>query len=238
MSDAAAHRLRQLSLNVSLRDGATFDNYVPGPNREALHVLQHLVEGPERVIYLWGAPGAGKTHLLHAVCHAAAARGARSAYLPLADARHVAPELLEGLEQLDAVCIDDVQTVAGLAPWETALFHLYNRMRDSGAHLVMAGNAPPAELGLNLPDLSSRLLWGLSLQLRLLGDEEKLAALRRRAQGRGFDVPEEVARFLLRRAPRDMATLFALLERLDQASLAQQRKLTVPFVSELLRRVE
>jgi DnaA family protein len=141
--------------------------------------------------------------------------------------------MLEGLEALSLVCIDDVDTIAGDAAWEAALFHLFNRVRERGARIVIAGSASPRALGLGLPDLATRLAWGLVFQLHPLGDEEKAQALQLRARGRGMEMPEAVARYLLQHHARDMAALFALLERLDRASLAAQRRLTVPFVREI-----
>lgn len=171
-----------------------------------------------------------KTHLLQAACHLAGAQGQTVAYVPLAQAGEFPPAMLEGLEQLALVCIDDIQSIAAQPAWETALFHLYNRLRDKGARCMIAGNAAPGNLALKLPDLASRLAWGLVLRLTALDDEGLLAALRLRARNRGLDMPEDVAQFLLRRHSRDMPALFALLERLDHASLAAQRRLTIPFV--------
>lgn len=227
----------QLALSLTLRDGESFSNYLPGSNLEAVHILRTLLEGSERFVYLRGAAGTGKTHLLQATCGHAAAQGVSPAYIPLTQRRAFSTAMLEGLEDLGVVCIDDVHAIAGDLAWETALFHLYNRVRAGNARLVMASNAPPAELAFSLPDLSSRLIWGLVLQLHALNDDQKLAALRLRAEGRGLELPEDVARFLLQRCPRDLPALFELLERLDQASLALQRKLTIPFVSEMISKL-
>ncbi len=225
----------QLPLGIGVRDDAAFANYFPGANSEAVSAVQRsaCAEG-EQMIYLWGAPGVGKTHLLQAACHQANARGEAVAYVPLAQADEFSPGLLEGFEQLALVCIDDIQAIAGQAAWETALFHLYNRMRDSGTHCMIAGSAAPSGVGVALPDLASRLAWGLVLHLDTLDDESVLAALQLRARQRGLELPDEVAQFLLRRERRDMPALFALLERLDHASLAAQRKLTIPFIKGII----
>src|SRR3569623_871177 len=129
---------------------------------------------------------------------------------------------------------DGVDRIAGDRGWETALFHLYNRVREAGGQLVVAARGNPATLALDLPDLRSRLSWGLVLQLHELGDEDKAAALRLQAHQRSKEMPAEVASFLMRRCRRDMAALFALLDELDHASLAAQRRLTVPFVKSVL----
>lgn len=229
MSD---HLRRQLPLRIGLRDGATFSNFLPAANVQAVHALEAQ---SEPFIYLWGSAGSGKSHLLQAACHAVTEAGGSAVYLPLAELSAMSAELLDGMEQMPLVCIDEVEHIAGNESWEQALFHLYNRLRDSGGRLVVAGAASPSALGLQLPDLVSRLGWGPVYQLQRLSDEEKAEALRMRAAQRGMEMPPEVASYLLNRAPRDMQALFALLDELDEVSLAAQRKLTIPFVREIIR---
>jgi len=226
------HLRQQLPLRIGLRDSATFANFLPAANAQALHALQ---QQGEPFIYLWGAGGCGKSHLLQAACHAVTEAGGSAVYLPLGELSQMSAELLEGMERMQLVCIDEVDSIAGNTRWEQALFHLYNRLRDSGNRLVVAGQAAPPALGLSLPDLVSRLGWGPVYQLQLLSDEEKAKALRLRAAQRGMEMPPEVANYLLNRAPRDMQALFALLDELDEVSLAAQRRLTIPFVREVIR---
>jgi DnaA family protein len=222
----------QLPLQIRFRDGMTYAELVPGRNAEAVACLRDGLAAGQGV-YLWGGSGTGKTHLLQAVCRPAAGRGEPVVYLPLRQRAELAPAMLEGLETLALICIDDIDAIAGDAVWEAALFHLFNRVRERGGRIVIAGAAAPRNLGLSLPDLATRLGWGLVFQLHPLTDEEKAQALRLRARARGMEMPDAVAAYLLQRHARDMAALFALLERLDQASLAAQRRLTVPFVREV-----
>lgn len=246
--------IAQLPLSIGLRDDCRFDNYFVADNREAVAALQqHAPEPPsastqsDTALYLWGSAGTGKTHLLQAACHHAAmlgsgldsSRATAVAYLPLAQASMQAdqldPAMLEGLEYLALICIDDIQAIAGQPEWETALFHLYNRIRLTGTRCIIAGNSSPHGVGLHMPDLVSRLCWGQVLHLNALDDEAVIAALQLRARHRGLELSEEVARFLWRHYPRDMTSLFALLERLDRDSLAAQRKLTIPFVKTFMQ---
>jgi len=225
----------QLTLGIRLNDSASFSNYLPGRNAEALNHVRACAQGESSVpLLVWGALGSGKTHLLHAACHAATARLEHPAYLPMRDATLWSTDVLEGLEHCALVCVDDVDAVAGQSVWEEALFHLYNRVTAQGHGLLLSSAAPPAEMKLKLADLTSRLAWGLVLHLEALDENDKLAALQLRAQQRGFELPSEVAQFLLRRCPRDTPSLFAVLDRLDEASLVAQRKLTIPFVRELI----
>ena len=221
----------QLPLGISLRDTATFENYYPVGNEL---VLQALQQGNDKMLYLWGPAGCGKSHLLQALCHAAAAKGQSPVYLPLQELRTLSPALLEGLESQALLAIDDIQAIAGVPQWEEALFHLYNRGRDVGHRLVVSATVAPAGLALTLPDLVSRLGWGPVFHLAALIDKDKRAALQMRARRRGLEMSNDVAEYLLRRCPRDMDSLFNLLNQLDQASLVAQRRLTIPFVRELL----
>src|SRR3569832_610496 len=215
----------QLPLGVRLRDGATFANYWSGSNQHVVRLLQQALQrGDEPCVYLWGPAGTGKTHLHQTNRHHTAARRP-DAKQPLAEAAQISPAMLEGLEHLPLVARDDVDHIAGDRMWETALFHLYNRVREAGGQLIVAARGNPATLALDLPDLRSRLAWGLVLQLHELGDEDKAAALCLQARQRGMEMPAEVAAFLMRRCRRDMAAMFALLDELDHASHAAQRKL-------------
>ena len=226
----------QLPLGLKLKDSATFENYLPGANGEALACLRHLEASPWRAgSYLWGGPGTGKSHLLQAVCHAASDRDTAAIYLPMQAAELFPCEALFGIENVGTVCIDDIHAISGRAEWETALVHLLDRIRAAGAGVVVTGNALPAELGLRLPPLASRLAGGLVLQLKPLSEPDKLQALQLRAARRGLALPAEVKRYLVRHYGRNMGALFAALEAVDRASLAAQRKLTVPFIRQVLK---
>ena len=227
----------QLSLGVSLKDEATFANFHVAPgNEQVVQALREFSENRgEQNLLLWGSRGVGLTHLLQACCHAAFERQIGVQYLPLRDLIGYAPEdVCEGLDKISLVCLDGIDRICGNRSWEQALFHLYNRLRDAGHRLLIASHTSPPSLPLLLPDIKSRFLGGVVYHLKALSDEEKATALRWRARGRGMEMPDEVAKFILSRAPRDTNDLFNLLDRLDDASLQQQRKLTIPFVKEVL----
>lgn len=223
----------QLTLGISLGSDLILDNFVAGSNAALVRQVQSLDSSPQ-FIYAWGERAAGKTHLLHAACHACASGEQRVALLPLSNTRDWQPAMLEGWDAFDLVALDDVHAVAGQAEWERQLFTLYNSLRDAGKSLLVAADRPPAALAEMLPDLRSRLGAMLVYQLHPLDDEGRLDALSRKAQARGMELPEEVGRYLLARVSRDMRDLNALLDALDAASLAQQRRLTIPFVRKQL----
>lgn len=228
--------LNQLTLGVGLKQEATFSNFYVGRNHLLVEVLKKMAKGQgERVVYFYGSGGDGRTHLLHAVCHEAHQHRLRSVYLPLTHLIDLSPSVLEGLEDLDIICIDDVHTIAGRPSWEEAFFHAYNRIHDAGKRLIVTANVPAKALGVALPDIVSRLVFGIVYQLQTLTDDEKLYILMMSAEQRGMTLVEEVGRYILRHCPRQISTLFAALDALDKASLAAQRKLTIPFVKEILQ---
>lgn len=228
----------QLPLGIRLRDDATFANFYPGANAAALGYVERgcspEADWSDELIYLWGNTGVGRSHLLQAACLRVEQRRARAVYLPLAEVARYGPALLDNLEQSELVCLDDLDAIAGDPVWEEALFHLFNRLRDSGRCLLLAADTSPREIAVQLPDLKSRLSLSLVFQLQELSDEDKLRALQLRASRRGLNLPDDVGRFILTRGARSMSALFELLDRLDQASLQAQRKLTIPFLKETL----
>ncbi|MDR3477751.1 MAG: DnaA regulatory inactivator Hda [Gammaproteobacteria bacterium] len=228
--------INQLTLGVGLKDEATFANYYAGQNGPLIQELKKTASGVgDRVIYFCGSGGQGCTHLLQASCHEATHHKQTSVYLPMASLIEYSPAIFDGLESLMLICIDDVHLIAGRPQWEEAFFHAYNRIHDAGGRLIVTANVMPKSLGLALPDLVSRLSWGVAFQLQSLTDAEKLAVLVMRADRRGMTLSEEVGKFILNHCPRHMSTLFAALDALDKASLAAQRKLTIPFVKTVLQ---
>jgi len=221
---------QQLTLNIQLRDDATFENYFSGANDSVVHALQSQ---KEPYAFLFGDNGAGKSHLLQAACLQAGKNALPVAYLPLNEPG-LMPEMLEGLEEMSLIALDDIQAVMGDEVWERALFNLYNRVREKGSTMLVSSTEPLASLNIKLADLKSRLSWGPIFQLSALSDAEKQSALQQRAKNRGLDLADDVVMYLLKRSPRDMNSLFALFEKLDKASMVEKRKLTIPFIKNYL----
>lgn len=224
----------QLPLGIRWDDTASLESFYAGDNRQAVAGVERLLADAETSVYLHGPPGTGKSHLLQAAARACSQQDVPAAYLPLGGDLGGGAGLLDGMEQVGLVALDDVHAVAGDPRWETALFHAFNRMRDAGTRLLVAAADRPEAIGLQLPDLLSRLQWGLMERLHPMDDDQRLAALRHRARLRGLDLPADAGQYLIRRQPRDMRSLFGLLEALDRAALAEQRRLTVPFIRKVL----
>lgn len=226
---------KQTTLGVSLPEEISFEQFWGGENAPVVAHLQALLADPvDRYCFVWGEPAVGKTHLIKALCYQAAQQGLTQLRIPLERASQFTPAMLQGLENVDVVCIDDIQLIAGQAAWEEALFHYYNRFLPSQSRLVIASELPPNQLALQLPDLRSRLNQGSIYHVKPLADADKLIALQQHARVRGMHCPPAVAEFILSRSGRDMASLMASLDKLDQASLAAKRGLTVPFVKTVL----
>ncbi|MFN2643535.1 MAG: DnaA regulatory inactivator Hda [Burkholderiales bacterium] len=203
MLESKFYVMRQLPLGISPGHEPDFDNFVAGPNREALTRVKALAAGTldERIIYLWGGRASGRSHLL-------AAAGRANPSLVIAD---------------DAQALDERA--------QHALFVAINDAREGGPAVLAAGDAPPAALRLR-PDLASRLAWGLVYHLLPLTDADKREHLKALASGRGLLLSDDVAAYLLERLPRDMASLATIMEVLDRYSLTRKRALTLPLVRE------
>ena len=226
---------RQIPLAFSKYEHIDFDLFQTGKNGTLIQQLEKLAARETRQnIYIWGPVGSGKSHLLQALCNAAAKQELAVVYIPLSESEKFSPNMLDGLENLDLVCLDDVDSIAGDDEWEQALFHLFNRMREEQTPMIITASEGPRGSSIQLQDLSSRLVWDLVFHLETITEEESLQALKQRARARGFDLPDDVANYLLKRVSRDMHSLFRILDRLDQASLVAKKKLSIPFVKSLL----
>ena len=158
-------------------------------------------------------------------------------YLPVDQLIEESTQIFDELESLDLICIDNVQCLVGSIGWEQALFNLINRCREHNTSLLLSSLVAPEQLRIKLADLQSRLLWGPVIRLQGLNDQEKFEALRQRALQKGLALPQNVADYLMRHYPRDLFGLFERLEKLDTASMALQRRLTIPFVKTVFRKL-
>lgn len=219
--------MRQLALDIAASAPPTLDNFIVGRNAELIDSLRRFAAGDERFVYIWGAPGSGRTHLLRAAVGAAATRGARAVYLAEGS---VDPARAAG--GMECVGVDAVDRLD--AAGQAALFNLYNALRDGGGRLAASGDAPPKRLALRA-DLVTRLGWGLVYEAHALSDEEKAQALKRAAAARGFPLADEVCAYLLRHVRRDMPALIAILDALDRHSRELKRPVTVALARELVQ---
>ena len=221
--------MKQLALDFSTTVEPTLDNFAAGRNAELVAQLRTMAlsRTRERMLYLWGAPGSGRTHLVKGALRALAAAGASVKYAACDGEISLSHEL----GNTRAVGVDDVERLSEAG--QVALFNVYNSVLENGAALIAAGNAPPSRLGLRA-DLTTRLASGLIYEVHGLNDAEKAQALAEHAAMRGFTLAPEVCNYLLTHVPRDMAALLAVVDTLDRYSLEAQRPVTIPLVRAML----
>ena len=227
----------QLTLSLGIVSTSSFESYWSGSaNANAVASLHSFCAGelPDHQFLLWGNSAVGKTHLLSAACQQLAGKGFQIAYLTGELASREGA--LVGIEHTDLFCLDDLHGLA--RGGEEALFHCINRCRESGTRMLFASRLPKDELPISLPDLKTRLSWGAVFQLQALEDNELSDALNRLLSVRGLDVNDEVIDYILRRYPRNMNALSELVEQLDQASMSEQRRITIPLVRSLSNDVQ
>ncbi len=234
----------QLPLALRYPPDQRLDTFVHAPAGALAQLRALAVQDPETAgyvdpggadwVYLAGPAGVGKTHLLLGACAAADAAGRRAAYLPLAAAAGRLREALHALEGNDLLALDGIEAIAGSREDEVALFDTHNRARQAGAAVLYAARENPDALALSLPDLRSRLSQCTRIVLAPLDDDGRAQVLRQRAQRRGLALEEAALDWLLKRLGRDLGGLTQALDRLDRASLAAQRRITVPFLRQTL----
>lgn len=227
----------QLPLALRFPPDQQFAAFVGQPS------LRQLVEGVARGeqsdwLYLAGPSGCGKTHLLLAACAEAGRLGRAATFIPLAASAGRLQQALGGQATSTLVCIDGLDVIAGHAEDEVALFHFHNAARQVGARLIYSAREMPSALPWTLPDMASRLEQCTRLAVDSLDETGRRAVLRERASRRGMELDDVVLDYLLRRVGRDLGTLTGLLDRIDRASLAAQRRITVPFLRGVLEDLE
>lgn len=225
--------MTQLAFPPPINHWARFENFFWQNNsvlRDALLASLSFQPSSERIFYLWGEKGSGKSHLLQASCQLTPC-----AYLPLKEIMEMGPEILENLEDLQLIAIDDCDHIAGNREWEEALFHCYNKVLfQEKTRLLFASTKPLATLNIHLPDLLSRLSAAMVFHVLPLDETACLTLLEERAQHQGLELPEEVKHFLMRRFPRNPGQLLEIFEKLDNAAWQEKRRLTIPFVKKTL----
>jgi DnaA-homolog protein len=225
----------QLTLRLSPQEIYRLDNYYFHQAEINQALFEFCDQQTIDFIYLWGDKGLGKSHLLIASAERVQQHGQKVVYQSLAELMQTAePEILESIENIHYLCLDDIDVIAGHKHWEEALFHCFNRLKLAGSKLLLASHSSPTNIELTLPDLRSRLATALVYQLPAMSDEDKQQALIVQAQSRGLTLDEGVAQHLLRHYGRDMNSLMAVLQKLDHASLTEKRRLTIPFISQVL----
>jgi DnaA family protein len=221
--------VKQLAFDFSVVHAPTLDNFVAGGNGELLARLRSLTSAKrdERLLYVWGPPGSGRTHLLRAAVSLLDTGGARVTYIACSPETRLSDRLLDQ----EALAIDDVQRLDDAG--QVSFFNVYNAFREDGKTLLASGNAAPKQLPLRA-DVITRLAWGLVYEVHCLSDIEKARALTEHAAARGFALQADVIQYLLTHGRRDMPALLAMLEALDRYSLAAKRAVTMPLLRELL----
>jgi DnaA family protein len=221
--------MQQLILDIIDPPAPSFENFVTAANAElinALHVLINQAD-PTPQLYLWGATGSGKTHLLQACVKLAQATGMSAAYLNAVDFADA------DTENLALIAIDNVEQLD--AENQIKLFNLINQVREGRGRLISAGMVAPMQLPLRV-DVTTRLGWDLIYQIQPLSDADKLQVLTHHAQDRGLSLQAHVAEYLIHHWRRDLPSLMAALDSLDRYSLQTQRAITVPLLKEILPR--
>ena len=225
----------QIPLAISLGDKAEFDNFLVGENSELVTAIKSSIGGSDpQLLYMYGPTGVGKSHLLYAAMRLAQQRSINTSYLSFRDER-AEPDLLLALNTSSLICLDDVHCWAGNEDYERSLFAVFEQSKYDGGHLLLSACQPPQKCGFVLQDLVSRLSSGLMYPLLELSPTQQYEAIKLRARIRGLKISDETVKYLLSRTSRDTSELFSTLDEIDQASLIEKRRITIPFLKKVLK---
>ena len=223
----------QLPLDIQLDGTARLDNFYPGGNQQIWQKLKKLTQSTDDFIFIWGSQNVGKSHLAQAICREYSENDLTAAYFPL-DNEALAPEVLEGLEFANLVCLDSLQSVLDEPLWQQSLFNLFNNLKNRHRQFIIFAEDSPKNLSLQLADLQSRFNSMEIYRLEALTDQQRIGFVISNAEHRGLEISAEVAQFILVRSSREVHDLINIIDLLDAQSLAQQRKVTIPFVKKVL----
>ena len=229
-----------MPLKIGLRDDACFETFVTEQESQAvaLNGLQNALQQTNgNAFYLYGESGAGKTHLLQASCRYVTEKGQSSVYLPFGDhSLPLIPDILIGLEQTPLVCLDDMAEIVGDAKWELALANLITKSSVQGHTVILAGQISINDWSIKTNELAKALMMVLPIELHaVIEKEEVIIALQRHSQRLGFELPNDVGNYLVKQFSADLQELLAVLKLLEQATLVEKRRLTLPFVKQVLQ---
>ena len=223
--------MHQIPLPVSISEYMTFETFYLSSNKV---VIDSIKDDKNKLIWIAGLQGSGKTHILQATVNYMDTGDNRLLYLPMRESKDFTPDILDNLNQFDLVAIDDIENVIGNFAWEEQLLILYEELIHTKSRILISSSDTPQGLSFKLPDLSSRFSLGLVERLKPMNEEQIIEAISLHATVRGFNLPQEVAKYLISRVPRDVSVLVDIIKLLDYESLSKQRKLTIPFIKTVL----
>ena len=218
--------------NFKKRD---FDSFFQGDNKDLLSFLKIMIKNKKNdSLYIWGQNGVGKTHLLQATCKQLSEMDCRVTYIPLKQYKDFSVDMLNDLGKLDLICLDDLELIINNIDWQKRITLLFNEIRDNQNSIIISSKISPKHIKIDLKDLKSRLVWGHVFKIKPANDELKIKILKKEAIERSFKPNDDVAEFLIRRSDRDLNSLIEVLNEIDRLSLSAKRKITIPFIKELV----
>ena len=222
---------QQLIFPWTKKSVATFDHfYMDDQNLCAKDALLK-----EDDLFLYGIAGTGKTFLLQSLCNHYTNCEKTSLYIPLNDVKEYGASFLDSLEELDLICIDQIDSIAGDDIWEVAIFNLINNCLTSKCRLIFCSRLNPSSINFNLKDLFSRIKRIDHIELFPVSENKLRDALRFIIDMRSLEIGDSEIDYLMTHSTRSLTNILEIIDELDQQSLKLKRRITIPLIKEFIQ---
>ena len=226
---------RQLALQIQINERASLNNFfVSKKNNKTIQILKNILLGSDKgvQIFIEDLGSNGKSYLLQAICNDFSNSNNSSIYIPMQEAINLDPSILEGVSELNLICIDDIDLINKRRDWEIALFNLINECYEKECFLLLSGSINRLEA---IPDLVSRIKKMETLRLEAINDDELLEATKAISKNLNIEISDKNMNYLINNSKRDIKTIFRTLSQLEKESLERKKSIGLNLIKEVIQ---
>ena len=229
------HNPRQLALQIQINERASLNNFfVSKNNSKTIQILKNILLDSNNGVQMFidDLGSNGKSYLLQAICNDFSNSSNSSIYIPMQEAINLDPSILEGVSELNLICIDDVDLINKRREWELALFNLINECYEKDCFLLLSGSVNKLEA---IPDLVTRIKKMETLRLEAINDDELLEATQAISKNLNIEISDKNMNYLINNSKRDIKTIFRTLSQLEKESLERKKSIGLNLIKEVIR---
>ena len=226
---------RQLALQIQINERASLNNFfISKNNNKTIQILKNILLNFDKgaQIFIDDQDSNGKSYLLQAICNDFSNSHNSSIYIPMKEAINLDPSILQGVSQLNLICIDDIELINNYGKWQIALFNLINECYEKQSILLLSGSINKLEA---IPDLVSRIKKMEILKLEAINDDELLKATKAISKNLNIEISHKNMNYLINNSKRDIKTIFRTLSQLEKESLERKKSIGLSLIKEVIQ---